>query len=69
MILGKQLSVDQVEVTVRHSTQQLQEEIVDMQNQKESQDQDNDDLNEKIDRKFNELSRNRKRLQTLQLQR
>ena len=61
--------MEQVESIVRQSTQQLQEEIVNMQNRKGSLEQDNDDLSDKIERKYAELNRNKKRLQTLYSQR
>lgn len=40
-----------------------------MQNRKGSLEQDNDDLSDKIERKYAELNRNKKRLQTLYSQR
>ena len=68
-VLSKQIVIEQVESTMRQSIQQLQEEMTSMQDRKENLDQDSEDLNSKIEKKFAELSRNRKRLQTLNAQR
>ena len=68
-MLGRQIVIEQIESTVRQSIQHLQEEMSSMQDRKESLDQDNEDLNSKIEKKFAELNRNRKRLQTLTAQR
>lgn len=68
-MLGTQIVIEQIESTLRQSIQQLQAEMTSMQDRKENLDQDNEDLNIKIEKKFAELTRNRKRLQTLNAQR
>ena len=68
-VLSKQIAIDQIEATIRQAISQLQREMSGWQERKESLDQDNEDLNTKIEKKFAELNRNRTRLQALYAQR
>ena len=68
-MLSKQIVVEQIENNIKSSIQQLLSEQAKMQERKETLDQDNADLSGKIEKKYAELEQNRKRLQTLTLQR
>ena len=61
--------IEQIESTIRQSIHKLQDEMTNWQDQKVILDQDSEDLNLKLEKKFAELNRNRKRLQTLNAQR
>ncbi|UXI18873.1 hypothetical protein NH340_JMT04816 [Sarcoptes scabiei] len=65
----KQMSIDQIESSIRESIQILQQGIIEMQNRKETFERDIEDLDVKIERKQNELNRNKKRLQNVNAQR
>ncbi|KAJ6220174.1 hypothetical protein RDWZM_005986 [Blomia tropicalis] len=68
-VLAKQIVIEQIESTIRQSIHKLQDEMTNWQDQKVILDQDSEDLNLKLEKKFAELNRNRKRLQTLNAQR
>lgn len=63
------MNIEQLESTLRSSIQALQNEIIDLQSQNDNLDQDSEDLNGKIERKFAELTRNRARQSALMMQR
>lgn len=63
------MSIDQIESSIRESIQILQQGIIEMQNRKETFERDIEDLDVKIERKQNELNRNKKRLQNVNAQR